>query len=210
MVNFTAPVFVHHLERAILPPNFLQSEVHMKLWTTLSALAISLLFVSTAQAQPYSPKKMSPSELIQPATYERVPIRLKKWNVETTRSVVNGKRLDFEQTYDVDFWELVDYFEQAFEKREPVSILDPEVFPHANTPELIVYGRHGSGDYRNFTLGNPDLPYRFTLRVRPDDRSRAVVTIANAVYSAVYSGTMPARTPFKPAGKAKPIRFRWN
>lgn len=183
----------------------------MKIWTSSLALAAILTFSISATAQtPYSAKKLPPSEVIQTAAYERVPIKLMNWEVESTRSVMNRSRLDFEQTYDVDYWEMVDYFEKAFHSRDPVSILDPDVFPHAKTPELTIYGKHGSGDYRNFTLGNRDLPYRFTIEIRPDDRSRAVVTITNAVFSVVYGGTMPARAPFKPAGKAKPVRFRWN
>ena len=178
---------------------------------TIAVSLASLAVASAAAAQtPYAPKKQAPSALIRPATYDRVPIRLKDWEVVQTRSVVNGQRLDFEQSYDVPYWDLVDYFEDAFKHQKPVSVLDPQMFPNARNPELRVYGTAKKGDRTLFTLGHPDLPYRFQLEVYSDDQSKAVVVIQNAVFSALYSGTMPARAPSKPAGNAEPVPFRFD
>ena len=177
----------------------------------LPVLFLATLWAANAHADtPYSPKKSSPSALIQGAMYDRVPIKLLQWNVTGTRSVVKGSRLDFEQSYDVPYWDMVAFFEDAYKNKKAVSILDPDVFPNAKNPELKVYGTHSRGDATFFTLGHPDLPYRFQLEIRSDDQSNAVVVIQNAVYSAIYSGTMPARIGFKPAGKAAEIPFRWN
>lgn len=176
-----------------------------------AALLVSMLAPAVTSAEtPYSPKKSSPSALIQHAVYDKVPIRMTQWNVTGTRQVVNGKRLDFEQSYDVPYWDMVQFFEDAYKNKQAVSVLDPDVFPHAKNPELKVYGTHSKGDVTFFSLGHPDLPYKFELQIRPDDQSKAVVVIQNAVYSNIYSGTMPARVGFKPAGKTAEIPFRWN
>lgn len=182
----------------------------MKLSTLVTFVAVSAVSTAAFAQQPYSPKKLSPSDVIQPATYERVPIRLPNYEVTSTRSVVDGNRLDFEQSYNVDFWDLIEFFESSYKERKPVSVLDPAVFPNANAPDLIVYGKHNTGGVANFTLGHPSLPYRFNLIVRSDDQSKAVVVIKNAVFSLIYSGLMPARAGFKPAGKTDEIPFRWN
>ena len=183
----------------------------MKNWSCALFLLTGMLCTSTVSAEtPYSPKKASISEIIKSATYDRVPIQLTEFRLLGTRSVVHKQRLDFELSYDVDYWELIEWFETHYKERQPVTVLDPDIFPNAKSPELRVYGMSGSGDRMKFTLGNPDLPYRFDLRVHPDEQSKAIVTVHNAVYSAIYSGLMPARAPFTPAGKANPIAFRWN
>lgn len=175
------------------------------------AAAAVMAFSTTASAEaPYTPKKASIGDLIKQASYDRVPIKIPDFRLTNTRSVVNKQRLDFELSYDVDYWELIEWFEQHHKDHQPVSILDPEVFPNAKAPELRVYGKSGRGDFMKFTLGHPDLPYRFDLRIRPDEQSKAVVVVQNAIYSAIYSGLMPARAPFVPAGKTKTIPFRFN
>lgn len=183
----------------------------MKRWLFLIVASTCMLTAQVATAQsPYAPQKASISDIIKPATYERVPIKLPEFQLVNTRMVVNKKRLDFELSYEVDYWELVEWFEAQWKAKKFVSILDPNIFPNANAPELRVYGKSGSGDFMKFTLGNPELPYRFDIRVRPDEQSKAVVVVQNAIYSVVYSGLMPARASFKPAGKTKEIPFRWN
>ncbi len=183
----------------------------MKTWATALILMAGTCCAATAFAEaPYSPKKTSIGDVIKTATYDTVPIKLSEFKLVATRSVVVKRRLDFELSYDVDYWELIEWFEASYKAKKFVSVLDPSIFPNAKAPELRVYGKSGSGDLMKFTLGNPDLPYRFDLSVRPDEQSKAVVVVQNAVYSAIYSGLMPARSPFAPAGKTKSIPFRWN
>lgn len=183
----------------------------MRILFVATLATITLAATAVSAEQPYSPKKLSISDVIQPATYEAAPIRLPpEFRMTGTRSVVDGPRLDFEMSYDVDYWALVEYFEDHWKNRKPVSVLDPDVFPHAKNAELLIYGTHSNGASTFFTLGHPDLPYRFRLEIRSDDQSKAIVVVRNAVYSMVYGGVMPARTAFKPAGKADPVRFRWN
>ena len=183
----------------------------MKRWMIALTLAVCVSSSQSAAADtPSSPRKASISDLIKTATYDRVPIRLNEFTLTNTRSVVNKQRLDFELTYDVNYWDLVAWFETHYKEKQPVSILDPDIFPNAKAPELRVYGKSGAGDQMNFTLGNPELPYRFDIRLRPNEQSKAVVTVHNAINSMIYSGLMPARAPFAPAGKTNTIPFRWN
>ena len=71
-------------------------------------------------------------------------------------------------------------------------------------------GKGHHRDQTNFTLGSPDLPYTFRLVVKPNDQSKAVVMLHNAVYANLYGGTMPARVGFKPAGDVATIAFQWE
>lgn len=175
----------------------------------LTALGLLILTPSAAAEPPYAPRKLDASQLLNPSTYQHAPIRLDQWTLVGTDTVAHHSRLDFELRYDVDYWEMIEFFEDAWKHRKPVTVLDPDVFPNAKNPELIVFGTMVNGDKSRFTLGHPDLPYRFTIDVRPDDNAKAVVVVHNAIYSIIYSGVMPARTPFRPSG-AKEVPFRWN
>lgn len=173
-------------------------------------LLASLIAVDASAEAPYVPRQASPSQLIQAASYDEVPIQISMFPLVATRSVAAKGRIDFEQTYDVMVWDFVKSFEDAAEKQAAVAMLDASVFPNANHAELRVYGKGHHGEEVYFTLGHPDLPYTFRITVRGDDQSKAVVVIRNAVFAKVYGGTMPARVGFKPAGDGPTIPFLWE
>ena len=166
---------------------------------------------ATAAAQtPYSAKKMSRSQLIKMATFDRAPVKLEYPLISTRQAPDTRGRMNFEQTYDIPFTEFMETMEAAFKGKKPMSALDPARFPYAKTPQLIVYGFGQTGDgTRQITLGHKDVPFRVLLHIVPDEQNRAKVVIRNTVFSSIYSGVMPARTPFRPVG-SDPVSFRWN
>ena len=154
-----------------------------------------------AQDKPYTPKAASVGTLIQSSSYQESPILLSFEELER-KTVVNGRRLDFEHTYKVAYSEILDYFIAAFKEQKEISALRPEVVPH------FVVGIAPAGDTARFTLGSKEIPIRFTIDVRPDGYN-SVVTVQNAVFSQLFSGIMPARAGYKPTD-AKEVSFRWN
>lgn len=183
----------------------------MKHWIVALLTVTMLGAASQASAQSaYSPKKASIADLIQPATYSRVPVHLLEHNPVRSTTVYDRGRLDFQSSYDVPYWDLISWIEERRSANKPITRLDPEAFPNANSPELKVFGSANVGTGMSFTLGNIELPYRISITIYPDDQSKAVVVVQNSVYALIYSGGVPARAPFKPAGNAKEIRFRWN
>ena len=184
----------------------------MRVSTTVIIAALLTLAAAPASAEtPYSAKAASISQLIQPARFKEVPIAFPDFTLTNTKSVATPHgRLDYELYYDVDYWEFVEWMEKNFRESKMVSALNTDVFPYVASRELKIVGRGESNGYMRFSMSSPQLPYRFDLRIRSDDQSKAVVVFGNALFATIYSGVTPSRAPFKPAGETRRIRFRWN
>ena len=180
----------------------------MKFLVIASLCCLSLPL--TAQETPYSPIKKDPGSLISLGTFSRSPVKLNDFTLVETKEVLVKNRLDFQQTYDVQFWDLVESMEKSYETRKPVSVLDEELVPNAKGGVLYIIGmgQTGKGATR-LTLGDKNLPYKFVMDITPDDQSRAIVTVQSTVRSMIYGGSHPARAAFRPVG-AKRVKFRWE
>ncbi len=161
---------------------------------------------SSVFAQAYTAQKMSPSQVIKLAEFDRAPMTFDHPLVKTQR-VLNQSRLDFEQTYDVDHDKFLTELQQAFEKKKDIGKLDPNVYPNAKKPQLRIIGM-GKNPNRA-TLGAKDLYFRIMFDLKSNAQGQAVVVLNSSIRSLVFGGAIPVRASFRPVG-ASPVRFRWN
>ncbi len=161
---------------------------------------------STAFAQAYTAQKMSTSQVIKLAVFDQAPMSFDHPIVKTERILVRS-RLDFEQTYDVDYETFLAELTKAYKKKKNIGKLDPNVYPNAKRPELRVVGM--GKDPVRATLGAKDLYFRISFNLKSNAQGQAVVILNSAIRSLVFGGAIPVRAPFRPVG-AKPVKFRWN
>lgn len=177
----------------------------------MRALLVILLLAiapgALAQEKAYSPKPSDWSSLLKPAVFKESPLKLEFREVERRR-VVNGSRLDFEHVYDIEFTELVKYFDSAYKERRTFQAFRPGAIPYANVSEAQVLGMQ-TGSTVRYTVGALDLPIRFSIDLRPE-QNYTVVTFQNAIFSQLFSGVMPVRVGYKPKDSTKEVPFRWN
>ncbi len=173
----------------------------------LVLILLAIAPAAFAQEKPYSPKPTDWSSLLKPATFKESPLQLEFQEVEKRR-VVNGTRLDFEHVYDIEFTELVKYFDEAYKERKTIKAFRPGAIPYANVSDAMVLGMQ-TGNVVRYTIGAVDLPIRFSVELRPE-QNYTVVTFQNAIFSQLYSGVMPARVGYKPKDSTKEVPFRWN
>lgn len=173
----------------------------------IAALVFATSIVSSsAFAQAYSAQKMSTSQVVKLAVFDRAPMTFKHTLVKTERVLVQN-RLDFEQTYDVAYDVFLEELTKAYKKKQDIGTLDPNVYPNAKRPELRVVGL-GKNPARA-TLGAKDLYFRITFKLKSNAQGQAVVVLNSAIRSLIFGGAIPVRSSFRPIG-ASPIRFRWN
>ena len=176
------------------------------------ALALALL-ASPALAQspegaPYTPRTYERSELIDFASYAEPPLELTLNVVDTSREP-HAKRLDFVFTLDMTYDEARSLLEDEYMQQEPLAHLGPGVMPFRQERGVHIIGHSlGPNKPSTLTVGSANMTRRFVLKL--DERNgQAIIRLENVLRTRHYSGVMPARTPFQPAG-AKPIPFLWN
>jgi hypothetical protein len=176
---------------------------------SLVAFVTCLAVASEGQAQeaPYSPKKFSRAELIDGGSFQKVPFTL-PWNLISTRLVSNQGREDFEQVYDERYDVVIGKLRDAYNEAQEIIEADGRALGNNQLTHLRVMGTAIEGQKSRFTLGQPALSQNIVIDVEPRGRQTVIIVRSTAVRM-VYSGVMPARAPFAPAG-AQPVPFRWN
>lgn len=160
-----------------------------------------------AQEAPYSPKKFSRAEIIDGGSFQKIPFTL-PWSLMSTRLISHGGREDFEQVYDERYDVVINQLRDAYNQATEIIEADGKALGNSQLTHLRVMGTAIEGQKSRFTLGQPALPQHIVIDVEPRGR-QTVIIVRSAAVRMVYSGVMPARAPFAPAG-ALPVPFRWN
>jgi hypothetical protein len=178
----------------------------------LSCLLVSMTLTSVGFAQdgaPYAPHQHSRSELINFGTYDSPPLEF-DLKVVDVKQQPDGPHLNFVVTVDDDFASVVEFFQNAHREQTPAARLAPGIMPSQSTRELLVVG-HSTVDGASpwgFSLSGKQMSRRFSVDVS-DEGGKTVLTMRNLVISQLFSGVVPARVGFKPAG-AKPVGLLYN
>lgn len=158
---------------------------------------------------PYSPHHFSVGELVITDRFDEPPLAF-PWNqVASERSADRG-RMDFELVYDVDYTTVRDDLQEAYDNAEGIITLEDEIFGYVEVDdeEMHLAGIGLQDDGGRITVGHPDMEPMFLVDVEPDG-SRTRFTIHNSLRSRQFSGFVPSRVEFQPAG-ADPVPFRMD
>jgi hypothetical protein len=183
------------------------TEVIMRAYVSLF-LALALLAPSISHAQsPYSPIPPDTSKLMTTGRFERSPLRL-PFPQDNVNMVNRNSRMDFEHVYNIPITQLIQWLRDAKNQREGFDIIDASVYPAASGLRLklstVPEVTGGS-----IVFEHPTLSRRVILEVQPRG-SQTVVIFQNQVITDLFSGVMPARQGFLPAGTNTIVPFRWN
>jgi hypothetical protein len=169
-----------------------------------------LATVSFAQdGKPYTPREYPRSELIDFGTYDSPPLEF-DFEMIDVKQQPEDTHVNFVMTLNADYATVVNYFKDAYTNQTPAARIAPGIMPFQTARELVVVG-HTSVDptaQAGFTLSGKEMTRRFTIEVN-DDAGKTILTMKNIVMSRLFSGVVPARTGFKPAG-AKPVGLLYN
>lgn len=184
------------------------------LMPTLCALTLLTLSASPAAAQdasPYSP--LTPAEApLTNGQFSRSPLKL-PFPLASVRPVERNGRMDFEHVYDVPIAKVLEYIkpvrDPATKKMKAVQIFDPTVFPLAARSQFfcatqITDPQGGRAAFINSMVGR-----RFMLDIKAQGQ-QTIIIYENMVITNKYSGLMPARVGYHPAGVNKTLRYRFN
>jgi hypothetical protein len=176
--------------------------------TTLLLMMVASPAMAQSSAEvAHTPKVYPRAELINFGTYDKAPLTF-EWPVVDVRQEPIGNRLQFVITLDVDLTSAVDFFEGAFADQDPVATLAPGVLPFNTERDLVVVGHSASGNPASFTLSGTGTTRRFTIKLTGEG-SKTVVTLDNRMSSQLFSGVVPPRVGFQPAG-ASVVNFLYN
>lgn len=176
----------------------------------LAALLILLLFPFAAAAQseaPYAPKVVAPSDLLLTDRFQSSPVSF-PWRLIAADRVSREGRFDFELLYDIEFSEVRETLREAYSNAEEVAQLNPGALRFTQVEDLRIAGMELGERRARLTLGHPDMEPVFRVELQADG-PRTRVIVANSTVTRQFSGFVPARAGFRPAGAA-PIPFRWN
>ncbi|MFU8802880.1 MAG: hypothetical protein ACNA8W_03625 [Bradymonadaceae bacterium] len=176
---------------------------------TLVVVAFGLMASTelSAQEAPYSPKKYDRAELISSGAFEKAPFTL-PWKLVSTRLVTVRAQQDFEHVYDERFDVIVSELHDAFREGQEIIEADGKALGDSGLTHLRIIGTQIDQGKARFTLGQPGLSQHIVIDAEPRGR-QTVITVRSSSFRMVYSGVVPARAPFTPAG-AMAIPFRWN
>lgn len=179
-------------------------------YTSLILLALATLSlpqIVQAQQAPYSPTIVPNQDLILFDLYKSTPLLFPWTEVSTGRVAARGRN-DFEIIFDIDFQSARAAIQEAYKEGESIIGLSPEAGRHTEVTMLRIVGMDSGDEQTNITVSHRDIEHVFQARLEADG-PRTRVTVANSALTRTFSGFMPARANFTPAG-AKPIPFRWN
>lgn len=176
----------------------------------ISVLIFLLLVPAVASADDdasYAPEKFSVDELIVTDRFDSAPLNF-PWERVSSERVPNRGRMDFALVYDVDYDTVYDYLHEAYSETEDFIELNAHAMRYADSPLLRIAGANFDENAGRITVGHPDMEPLFTVDVEPDgNRTRFI--IHNMLRTRQFSGFMPSRVDFAPAG-ADGISFRGN
>lgn len=172
---------------------------------TLAILTIPL--AASTQQEPYAPTIVPTKDLMLLELFSSSPLLFPWDELSTGRTPVRG-RMDFEIIYDIDFQSAKAELLQAYEDHEEFIELSDVARHHTAVRALRIAGIDNNRGQLSITATHRDIEQVFQARLEPDG-PRTRVIVANSALTRTFSGFMPARVDFSPAG-AKPIPFRWN
>jgi hypothetical protein len=164
---------------------------------------------SAQDAQPYAPREYSRSELINFGHYDHPPLVFDFETIDVEQQP-EAKHVNFVVTLDADFATVIAYFTDAHTNQTPAARIAPGIMPFQTMRELKVVGltHANANNPAGFTLSSKAMTRRFTVEVS-DKGGRALLTMRDVVMSRLFSGVVPARSGFKPAG-AKSVGLLYN
>ncbi len=188
----------------------------MMIRTGLTLLALLLLVPALAFADeepafdgepPYTPMKFSPSDLIIGDRFNVVPLAF-PWEEISSDREANQGRMDFVLTYDIPFSEVREFLPDAYRNTEDFIELRSDALKYTDVGFMRIAGIELGDTEARITIAHPDMELTFSAHLVADG-PRTRVVIPNRVTGRQFSGFVPARVGFRPAG-ANEIHFRGN
>jgi hypothetical protein len=171
-------------------------------------LATSMLIPAALLAQsPYAPLAPEPAVLLTNGRFERSPIKL-PFPQDNVSSISRNNRIDFEHVYNVPFSDVMAWLRDPKNNKDGFELIDPAVYPAAAGYKFkLTTSLNANGGALVFE--HPTLSRRIILDFAPRG-AQTIVTFQNQVLTDLFSGVMPARQGFIPAGVDTIVPFRWN
>jgi hypothetical protein len=185
----------------------LTKDILMRL-LVVSFVASLCLAPSALMAQsPYSPLAPDTAKLMTTGRFERSPIKL-PFPQDNVASVARNSRQDFEHIYNVPFTEVMAWLQLPQNNKDGFEIIDPAVYPAAAGLKFKLMSAV-SPTGGTLVFEHPTLSRRIILEFIPRGAQTAVV-FQNQVLTDLFSGVMPSRQGFIPAGVDTIVPFNWN
>jgi hypothetical protein len=180
----------------------------MRALCVVCLVAVALLSPSPSSAQsPYSPLTPDTTTMLTTGRFERSPLRL-PFPEQSVNAISRDNRIDFEHIYNVPFETVLNWLRDPKNNKDGFELIDPAVYPAAAGLRFRLMSaptNAGGG----LVFEHPTLSRRIVIDISPRGAQTAVV-FQNQVLTDLFSGVMPARQGFIPAGINAIIPFRWN
>lgn len=172
----------------------------------LAMLCVPVMAMAQDQA-PYTPKRSAPADLVVTERFATPPLSFPWQELSSDRQLREGRN-DFVVVYDIPFAEVRQILEENYRAAEDFIQLRPGAVNYTSVDLMRIAGTELGSNRGNITIGHPDMALHFSVELEADG-PRTRVYISNRTAGRTFSGFVPSRVGFRPAG-AEQIPFRGN